>query len=281
MNEIQVVFQGMVLWWMATTPAQVLVPDLSKMGIKHISVIRAAKADFASGSCPPGFVESSGTCTFQLTGAGKAGGVQIELATSAAAAKSLTTAADLCPVPKLQKPPADELVLLPAYKPPHGSGNAAWMVATGGTGSAIEEPCTFTPDCPRYVRWTVPVASGNKVALVLKNLQSGTDLAAQLVPGAHIEVLNVPSAEILARRYEQRKKESRETASDLTAEDWCAYFQMVALKTRPDQPAPCVVKKPPIPACPTQPAAARRTASVAHNHRHTIETIACSSSQYP
>src|SRR4028119_1998966 len=84
MNEVTVVFQGMILWWMGTDPAQVLVPDLTKMNVPHTATISAPLSAFAAGTCPPGFMLDTGTqCTLDLNSAGKSGGVQIALITDA------------------------------------------------------------------------------------------------------------------------------------------------------------------------------------------------------
>ena len=286
MNEVHVVFQGMVLWWMASHPGQVVIPDLTKFDVKHKASITAEVTAFRANECPPGFTrfpENGRTlCRFSLDGAGDTGGVQIELATNRPARR----APDLCRLPTLRRKGVEDLVLAPEFTPPSGSGNSAWMTVTGGSAVAGVVECDIAPDCPRYTRWTVDAAEHSNVVLILKNLKSGADVVALLNPGATLAVANIPDHDVLNARMAERKKGGqRETAMQSGSEDWCVYFRMVRRKGRPGEPVPCP-GKPPIPSC-TTPEVVLDIPT--HIHRKaalfppvgpfdTIETVACSNS---
>jgi hypothetical protein len=278
MSEVSVVFQGMILWWAVSSPGVVLIPDLTATQSRHTASISAPASAFAGGVCPPGFVDAGGACAFLLDGAGKAGGVQIELLSNMVA-PAPRSSASLCAVPPLQHTANDPLVLLPAYTPPSGTGNAAWMSIVGGTGTTVMAPCANPPDCPRYGKWTVAGAENSDVVLVLKNLKTGPPLLVLLNAGAELTIANVPVPEVLHERAKRsaRSKETEEPRMTDSAEDWCSYFSMVALQSNPTQAAPCP-GKPPIPSC-TAPV----LKSLLHPRGHGmgIQTIACSSSQYP
>ncbi len=279
MSEVSVVFQGMVLWWTVSSPAVVLVPDLTEAQAPHTASISAPPSAFAGGVCPEGFLDASGTCFFPLDNAGKAGGAQIELLSNMSAPKALTSDS-MCAVPPLQHTANDPFVLRSEYTPPSGTGNTAWMSVLGGTAAAVMASCTNPPDCPRYGKWTVTAGANSNVVLVLKNLQAGPPQMALLNDGAELTIANVPVPAVLHERLEKRRAGSKEKEEPLmtdSAEDWCSYFSMVALQSNPAQAAPCP-GKPPIPVC-TAPAQTSRPQ--ARGHGMGIQTIACSSSQYP
>lgn len=291
MNEVTVVFQGMILWWMASTPAQVLIPDLSKMPMPHTATISAPLSAFASGSCPTGFAWIGSRCMLFLNGSGKPGGVQIALATNTPVAPApQPLAANMCLVPKLQTPAGEQLALAPEFTPPDGSGNAAWMTATGGTGVSFMTSCRTAPDCPRNMQWKVAAAKDSNVVLVLKNLAGSPDVAALLNPGAMVTIANTPEVPFLADRAAARDRAAAlrddenhpSMMTPASAADWCYYFTMVNAKRKPNIAAPCP-GKPAVPACAS---AGEAPAGAALSHKHPMglmdfETIACSNSQYP
>lgn len=282
MNQVSVVFEGMILWWMAVNPGYALVPDLSKWTVPHTATLRASRTAFKGEKCPPGF---SGTdvCSLDLKNAGATGGVQIEITTSTPS----NDPTEMCEVPKLKPPdPKDQLVLRPQFTPGTGSRNAAWMAVQGGKGSTYAPKCkSKDDDCPRSAQWTVPVAKGSSAVLVLKNLKDRADIAAVLSDGARLLLSNVQSSALdaLALNEQQDDDRNRGELSSMYAEDWCAYFEMVALKGRPNDKVSC--SQPQIPTCDAAAdgtADAAASADVAHLHgMRRQETIACSSSQYP
>lgn len=280
MSEVSVLFQGMILWWAASNPAVVLVPDMTAAEAPHTARISAPSSAFHGGACPAGFNHTGTTCFFVLDHAGNAGGVQIELLSNAAAPTPLDSAS-MCAMPPLQHTANDPLVLRPAYTPPSGTGNTAWMTVLGGTGTAVMAECEHPPDCPRYGKWTVTAAGNADVVLVLKNLQNGAPpLLALLNDDAELIIENVPVPVVLHERLEQRRAGSQEKEQPLmtdSAEDWCGYFSMVALRSNAAEAAPCP-GKPQIPSC-TAPVLTGRLRP--RGHGHGIETVACSSSQYP
>jgi hypothetical protein len=182
-------------------------------------------------------------------------------------------------VPPLQHTANDPFVLRAAYTPPSGTGNAAWMSVLGGTGTTVMAPCANPPDCPRYGKWTVAGVENSDVVLVLKNLHAGPPLLVLLNDGAELTIANVPVPAVLHEREKRRagSKEKEDPRMTDSAEDWCSYFSMVALQSNPTQAAPCP-GKPPIPSC-TAPV----LTALPHPRGHGmgIQTIACSSSQYP
>ena len=279
MNEVTLVFQGMVLFWATSTPPVVLVPDLSKMSVSHTSTISAPMAAFKTGTCPRRFVanDKHRTCTMTLNRAGKDGGsVQIEVASAAAETRLLLESA-MCAMPKLQQPDAeDPLELLPEFTPPAGKGNAAWMRAIGGTPSAFMVRCEHGEDCPRYLHWKVPVAADSNAILVLRNLKHKPhDMMVELVAGAEVTVKNVPDEGVLLARAKERA--NRKPDPVLEVPDWCMYFQMVKTKKK-DPELRCQL--PTVPEC-----NGLIPIGTVTSHKHAssflLETIACSSSQYP
>ncbi|HYI12423.1 MAG TPA: hypothetical protein VEK57_25440 [Thermoanaerobaculia bacterium] len=284
MSEVSVLFQGMILWWAASNPAVVLVPDLTAAQAPHRATISAPASAFAGGACPARFDHTGNTCFFVLDHAGNAGGVQIELLSNTAAPTPLTPDS-MCAVPPLQHTANDPLVLRPAYTPPSGAGNTAWMSVLGGTGEAVMAECEHHRDCPRYGKWTVTAAGNSDVVLVLKNLKNGAPpLLALLNGGAELIVANVPVPTVLHQRLEKRRAGSKEKEEPLmtdAAEDWCSYFSMVALQSKSNtvEATPCP-GKPRIPECP-EPELVQTARLQGHGHGHGIQTIACSSSQYP
>jgi hypothetical protein len=280
MNEVSVLFQGMILWWTASNPAVVLVPNLTASEVPHTASISAQRSAFAGGVCPEGFIDASGTCFFQLDHAGKAGGVQIELLSNMAAPAAFTSDS-ICAVPPLQHEANDPLVLRAQYIPPSGTGNTAWMSALGGTGAAVMASCDNPPDCPRYMKWTVTAGPASNVVLVLKNLEAGPPRLVLLNDGSELTIANNPVPAVLHERQEKpragsKKSDERPLMTD-SAEDWCSYFSMVARQSNTAEATPCP-GKPPVPACSAPPQAAR---TQPRGHGVGIQTIACSSSQYP
>jgi hypothetical protein len=282
MSEISVLFQGMILWWTASNPAVVLVPDLTASQVPHTASISAQKSAFVGGVCPAGFETiNNDSCFFPLDGAGNAGGVQIELLSNMPAPTALTSDS-MCAMPPLQHTANDPFVLRRAYIPPSGTGNTAWMSVLGGTGAAVmSSSCENPPDCPRYMKWTVTAGPRSNVVLILKNLKASAPLLVQLSDDAELTIANAPVPAVLHGRREKRRagskvKEEPPLMKD-SAEDWCSYFSMVALQSNPAQAAPCP-GKPPIPACAAPLLTARWQP---RGHGMGIQTIACSSSQYP
>jgi hypothetical protein len=130
----------------------------------------------------------------------------------------------------------------------------------------------------------VRAGPSSNVALVLKNLEAtDTPLIVLLNDGAELILANDPVPEVQQARIEKwragsKKKNTEESPQMDSAEDWCGYFSMVALQSNPTEAVPCK-GKPDIPSCtpPLLTAARRRP----HVYGHGIQTIACSSSQYP
>jgi hypothetical protein len=280
MSEVSVLLQGMILWWTASNPAVVLVPDLTGAQAPHTASISGPSSAFAGGVCPEGFVDAGGTCFFRLDHAGKAGGVQVELLSNMPAPAAFTSDS-MCAVPRLQHTANDPFVLRSEYIPPSGTGNTAWMSALGGTGAAVIASCDNPPDCPRYMKWTVTAGPASNVVLVLKNLEAGPPRLALLNDGAELTIANNPMPTVLPERREKpragsKKSDERPLMTD-AADDWCSYFSMVARQSNSAEATPCP-GKPPVPAC-SAPSQALRTQ--AHGDGMGIQTIACSSSQYP
>jgi hypothetical protein len=282
MSEVSVVFQGMILWWTVSNPAVVLVPDLTEAHVKHTASISGPPSAFAGGTCPAGAIDVGGNCYFLLDGAGKAGGVQIELLSNMPAPKSFSSDS-MCAVPPLQHTANDPFVLRAEYTPPSGTGNTAWMTVLGGTSASVMAPCAGHLDCPRYGKWTVTAGPNSNVVLVLKNLQAGPPMMALLNDGAELTIANVPDAAMQQARRKKLRSGSKEKEEPLmtdAAEDWCSYFSMVALQSNPAAAAPCP-GKPPIPTC-TAPVQALYSSPLhLHGQGMGIQTIACSSSTYP
>jgi len=282
MSEVSVLFQGMILWWAASNPAVVLVPDLQESQVPHTASISAPPSAFVGGACPDGFLDVGGNCYFRLDNAGKTGGVQIELLSNTPAATAFA-AGSMCAVPPLQHAADDPLVLRSKYTPPSGTGNTAWMSVLGGMGSAVMASCSNPPDCPRFGKWTVTAGPASNVVLVLKNLAAGPPRLTLLNDGAELTIANIPVPTALhARREKPRdgsttEKDEHPLMTD-SAEDWCEYFAMVSLRSNSAEAATPCPGKPPIPAC-SAPLQARRTQT--RGDGMGIQTIACSSSQYP
>lgn len=281
MSEVSVLFQGMILWWTASNPAVVLVPDMTAAQTPHRAVIKASASEFYGSACPAGFDHTGDTCFFLLDDAGDGGGVQIELLSNTAAPTVLTPAS-MCAMPPLQHTANDPLVLRADYTPPSGTGNTAWMTILGGTASAVMAECENPPDCPRYGKWTVTAAGNSEVVLVLKNLKNNAPpQMALLNDGAELIIENVPVPTVLHQRLEKQRARSKENQEPLmtdSAEDWCSYFSMVALhsKSNTAEATPCP-GKPRIPNC----EAVQTVPLLAHGEGMGIQTIACSSSLYP
>jgi hypothetical protein len=269
MSEVQIFFVGMCMWWLTAPGPYVLIPELSTDPNAHYARITAAPSAFVGNACPSGFTtEDEGTCTYALNGKGAPGGVRIALLTNTPAGQFPEGA--FCALPPLQR--TTLYALKPAFTPPSGIGNAAWMSAVGGTPLSGVFPCDATqPDnCPRFERWTVPVTNGN-VVLALDNLSSGAPVLAQLANGAQLVISNSPAGGSAEMHRAHRKLAA---TSPLDADDWCFYFRMIAI---PGGPEPQCPGAPPIPPpCPegapppvVQPLGLR------------FQTVACSNSQYP
>jgi hypothetical protein len=280
MNEVQVFFMGMVMWWLAAPGPFVLIPDLAGRAVPHAAVIEATPASFVDGVCPGGFTTGDdGDCEFALNGAGATGGVSISLVTTAIPQAG---ASSYCTVPKIQR--FTSYALRGEFTPPLGSGNAAWMMAEGGRAVSGVQTCMNTPpgNCPRFVRWSVPATETQPVRLILANRKDGAPpIEARLKAGAQVRISNSPTALLSTDAAHPRMS---------GAEDWCMYFEMVAgpRGLRPGCPG-----APPIPAqC--EPLAAEpdadvvsaesrsmETRSMSHRVAYRFTTIACSNSQYP
>lgn len=268
MSEVQVYFVGMVMWFLTGPGPFALMPELSTDPNAHLASIMAAPSAFVGGVCPPGFsTMTDGNCTYALNGKGAPGGVRISVLTNTPSAGFPPDA--FCAIPPLQRSALFELK--PAFTPPHGVGNAAWMAAVGGTPSSGILPCqqTSTGNCPRFVRWTVPVTQPARAVLSLDNLRSGAPLLVQLANDAVVVISNSPPDDAA---HAGHAKLTRETTLD--TEDWCFYFRMIMLQggIEPDCPG-----APPIPPpCPNSvPPPGFYPLKVR------FQTIACSNSQYP
>lgn len=254
MNDVIVIFSGICLWWL-TTPGYVLIPDLASHNPAHHAWVEAPATAFDGNTCPDRFVETNGNCSFALNGAGAAGGVQIQLRTATPAGKFAAGA--FCAIPPLERD--GPLVLKPAYTPPLGDGNVAWMEAAGGIpASKIDDCPEERRPCRRFVEWTVPAKAPDKVVFVLGNLRSGAPISAVLNGGATIKINNSPPVKTQDDRFH-----------------WCAYYEMVGLANTsvppqcrfPTLPDRCVVPPP--------------NERARSTRRLRYDTIACSNSQYP
>ena len=275
MNEVQVFFVGMCMWWLTAPGPWVLLPELASDQNAHFATISAAPSAFVSGTCPQGFTTSGdGNCVFALNGKGGTGGVRIALLTNKPSSEFPEQA--FCAIPPLQRSTLYDLQ--PEFTPPNGPKNAAWMAAVGGSPRSGTFPCAATPtgNCPRFVRWSVPVAPPANVVLSLDNLRTGGPLLVPLANGAQVVISNSPPNEAIHHHTKQHAKQSASAAptSALTAEDWCFYFRMVAI---PGGPLPDCPGNPPIP----PPCANPVSPPILHPEEVLFQTIACSNSQYP
>ena len=272
MNEVQVFFVGMCMWWLTAPGPWVLIPDLANEPLQHVAAITAPPHAFLTGTCPPGFDDILGQCTYVLNGKGGAGGVRLSFLTNTPSGAFPEQA--FCAVPPVQRTTLYKLK--PEYTPPAGVRNAAWMQAIGGTPRSGVFTCESRPadNCPRFVRWSVPFTPPGKVVLALDNLRGGAPILAQLAPGARVVISNSPPDEIPARRHPHAKTQDA-TPGPLTAEDWCFYFRMVTIF--PDGVDPICPGAPPIP--PPCPDMAPPPENFPFGVR--FQTVACSNSQYP
>ena len=249
-STVEVLFQGLVLWWMAAPGPYVVIPDFTASPIPHEAALGIRSSEYAGGNCPAGFTsEEDDLCTLSLIGAKKPGGVSMKFAAASRLAVSRQAG---CPIPKLQDA-GTPLVLRPEFTPPAGGRNAGWVQFEGGT--LTPRSSCGNGDCPRSVKWT---SDGQEVTLTLGNLSDRNEpLVIPLPADAVVQVVNNRSTGSHHRR----------SANDDI--DWCLYFLMVTNAAAVDIPCP---GKPAIPQCETTPT----TSSNGH-----WETIACSNSQYP
>lgn len=271
MNEVQVYFIGIVMWWLTAPGPFALIPDLSTNEFAHDATITAKPEAFVGGRCPQGFTtDAEGNCTFALNGAGATGGVTISFVPKSSRP---VPASSFCMVPKLQR--KTTLSLRAEYTPPLGANNAAWMVVEGGTAvSGMLECGTAVPgDCPRFVRWSVPASETEPVELVLANRADGAaPIHAHVKAGAQLSIHNSPRAQ----HAEHRAAVARPLTNSL---DWCAYFQMVK---RPGPPLPCPGAPPiPLPCAPSAIDPSHGDGTHRRARPWLFQTIACSNSQYP
>jgi hypothetical protein len=279
MNEVQVYFVGMVMWFLAAPGPWALMPELSNDPNAHFAAIEAAPSAFVGGACPGGFtVNDRGNCVYALNGKGATGGVRIALLTDKPAGGFPTNA--FCALPPLQR--TTLYALKPEFTPPLGPANAAWMAAVGGTPLSGEFPCASEPagNCPRFVRWTVPSTTTGNVVLSLDNLRTGTPLFARLTNGAQVVISNSPPDDVEAHaQHAKTRAKTPATAgtaspTPLEAEDWCFYFRMVTIPGGPDPQCPGPPRIPP--PCPEL-----APPPFLHPEKVLFQTVACSNSQYP
>jgi hypothetical protein len=274
MNEVQVFFLGIAMWWLAAPGPYVIIPDLSSHQYAHDATIRVKADAFVDGQCPRGFTSSAGTCAFAINGAGAQGGVTISFLASATVP---APASSFCMLPKLQR--NSKLMLRRDSTPPLGKNNAAWMMLEGGSAVAGMRTCKngVPGNCPRFVRWSVPATSTEPVELVLGNLAGGAPpVRARVKAAAQISISNSPHLHPASHAATQPR------LTDTL--DWCAYFDMVERVGRGGTPTaqPC----PGPPAIPRlcRPSAPepREDETVDPTWRTAFfQTIACSNSQYP
>ena len=291
--NIHVLFHGLCLWWLATQPAMVLIPDFTGASVAHEASLTAPATAFAAGTCPAPFTTDGATCVLMLNGAGGPGGVGIRIL-GAIATNATITPTQLCALPKIQH--VQPMVLAPEYTPPAGTGLSATVAVTSGVPESKTAVCMdpVPGNCPRYVDWAVPAAADGTGMLVLSNLAGGT-IQLPLAPGAVLSIANQPSAAVADLRRRERKARALRTAAsptplmdDSDAGDWCLYFQMLQIGSDASQPqCPGLPAIPPMACGPVS--GARRTVASHHSrvpggpvHEYDgVGTIACSNSQYP
>ena len=262
MNEVQVFFVGMCMWWLTAPGPWVLLPDLENEELKHVATISAAPEAFVTRKCPSRFTLANGRCTFQLNGAGAAGGVRISFLTNTP--PSAAEERPFCAVPPLQRTTLYHLK--PAFTPPDGVSNAAWMQVIGGKPRSGMFQCNPEggDNCPRFVQWSVASLRPGNIVLALDHLSTGEPILAELAPGAEIVISNAPPARPAAKRHQHREDKM----------DWCFYFRMV---TDPEGAEPPCETPPAIPLpCPGMVSPPRVPPEGVN-----FQTVACSNSTYP
>lgn len=281
--NIQVIFQGLMLWWMLGPQPAMLIPNFANdLRAPHSAAITALPAAFGGNGCPAPFTlqTQTGECRFVLDGAGAPGGVRIAFDGGGGPTFSLS---QFCALPSIVNP--QQLTLAPEFTPPtveeprSGSSLTAWMRMIGGTAGSFTMPCISgpaSPNCPRAVVWSVPPPTGGSVALRLDNLLDGRSIRLPLASGAIVTLVNEPPEDVLAGRAKEMRKRKHAHAHALSpavTADWCLYYTMF----RVDLPAvPCVSPQmPPRMSCGIAPPPSDVKRPVA------IQTLACSNSQYP
>lgn len=251
MNTVEIILQGLCLWLTGYEAGLIAVlPDFHRATPAHSAVLTLAKESVVERRCPEFFTDTGNDCVFILNGSGAAGGVKIDVAGDIA---ETPDPAGLKLIPPIQH--HTPLRMRREYAPDDGSRLAAQLVVKRGTITSEEEDCGRSPDCPRYVRWTL-TGGGGDLTLLLSNLLGGRALAVKVKPGAVVTI----------RNQAVDPKQSKDIAH------WCLYFTMF-------EDAGCP-GKPPVTAAP--PRTAKRTPPPhAHGNAPAIETIACSNSQYP
>lgn len=264
MTEVHVLFHGLVLWLMATSPGYpVVVPDFSDAPTPHVASIAIDPSDVVGGTCPPLFTLADGLCRLGLTNISNAGGVGIEV-DSGLPSPSIAQAS-MCEVPKLR---GTLLVLKPEYTPPSGSGLAAHLTVTEGTVLGSTTSCTNAPDCPRFTRWKLTSGTSPTLRLSNLNVQGLSSMTISIKPTAVVYIQNHPSSQALPALRARTEMRAEQKLTDL---DWCLYYAMF-VGNPPCQP-------PTVPECSTATATAAKRKKVAGAVM--IDTIACSNSQYP
>ena len=256
MNEVKIIFHGIVLWWLTAPGPYALIPDLTTDEMAHDAVIVGKPAAFGlpASKCPRPFDLRDGDCVFHLNGKGLPGGVRISFKGLETRTAVNPDAAGLCAVPRLQGTGPYEL--LADYTPPSGTRNAAWMSASGGTPIAGTLECSTGRNCPRIMEWTVPGSDSQPVELVLDNLTGKKKtMRVKLAKNARLAVRNSP-------------------VEHAGADDWCFYFRMVR---RGNDPVQCQ-GPPTAPQCEGLLVGKDSEHGCSHCF---FQTVACSNSTYP
>ena len=273
MNDVKIIFHGMVFWWLTVPGPYTLIPDLSRDTFAHNATIVAPRAAFVDGECPLQFSSQGDDCFFELNGAGKDGGVKISFTPTASVPPPGEDA--FCAIPPVQRTGPYELQ--PDYTPPSGRKNAAWMSVAGGTPRSGVLVCDQQPpgNCPRFIEWTVPASKTEHVKMTLDNLKSGDPIVKKLAHGARLIIGNSPSV-----APAPVATESRPMARN-SADDWCFYFAMVKKKGETGTAAGVGCPgPPPIPRPCVSELRLRNSTGVRH-HTWLFQTVACSNSTYP
>lgn len=286
--NVQVVFQGLMLWWMLGAQPMMLIPNFARdTTAPHHAAITAPPQAFGGNGCPAPFTLSAGgECRFALDGAGASGGVRITFT----GGTSQFAAPEFCALPSIVSP--QQLALLPEFTPPTaeapttGASLTAWMPMIGGAAGSFTQECdpTDPADCPRAAVWSLAPPIAGMVSLQLDNLNGGGSVSLPLMPGAIVTIANQPDEALLASRAKHAhhgktkgKAARATTGSPSDTYDWCLYYQMFKVA---GGAVPCVAPQmPPRLSC----GVGRPTTMAAHHHRgnYWIGTIACSNSQYP
>lgn len=290
--NVQVIFQGLMLWWMAGAQPALLIPNFAhEPTAPHYAAITARKEAFVGMACPSPFTidAASGGCRFVLDGAGATGGVRISFEGDGAAPKTAATQ-ELCALPPIAGP--QNLELLPDYTPSSnatpqtGSALTAWMPVAGGAAGSFTKTCindsTDPGDCPRGAVWSVAPPVAGTVVLHLDNLLAGKAATIRLRAGAVLTIVNEPaltqdaSAAQRANHAPAQMAAHAMTGGPLDASHWCLYYKM--FKGPGGTGMQCSG-----PAIPSSRTCGVKSPIVLSATPETlmIGTIACSNSQYP